>query len=323
MRVRVAAITGATGFIGSHLAERLVNGAWNVRAIVRPQSRREPSPGVESRRARLLAADLVEAFRGADVVFHLAGATTAHSARAYHEANASSTLQVAMAAREAGARLVYMSSQAAAGPAAAARPRTEDDPAAPCSPYGVSKLAGERAVEEMEGLDWTILRPVAVYGPRDRGFLPLFKLARVGFATIVGSPNDVYTLIHVSDLVAATEAAACVESAKGRVLFVGHPRPHTSREVGDAIARAVGRQVRTVVVPRPVALCAAYAGGVATFLGRPAVFDGSKYLELTAGGFACSVSRWREVLGMEPRIDIEEGFAKTAEWYRENGWLRR
>ena len=322
MRVKLAALTGATGFIGRHLVERLLADGWRVRVVQRPESGGTPPPATEAVRAPLTAAALGRAFADADAVIHLAGLTAAPNAAAYQEANAVATREVARACRETGARLVYVSSQAAAGPAPASRPATEADEARPCSAYGISKLAGERAVQETPGLEWTIVRPVAVYGPGDRGFLPLFRLASRGLATIPGDAAACYTLVHVRDLVRGLVAAAVRPEAPGEVFFLGHPALHTARSVAAALGRAVGRPVRTVLVPRPVLYAAALAGDLGARLGHPLPLDRSKYRELTSGGFACEVGKARRLLQLEPAIDLEEGFAETAAWYRDHGWIR-
>ncbi len=320
--MKAASVTGATGFIGRHLVERLAALGWQVRAVQRPESRAAAPAGVEVVRTPLRADALSAAFDGTGVVFHLAGLTAAPSAAAYHQANAVGAGEVACACRAAGARLVHVSSQAAAGPAPASHPATEAGEPRPCSAYGISKLAGERIVQGTEGLEWTIARPVAVYGPGDRGFLPLFRLARAGFSVIPGSPWACYTLLHVRDLVEGLIAAAERPEAVGEVFFLGHPVIRTARSLAAALGRTAGRPLRTVIVPRPVLYAAALAGDLGARLGLSPALDRSKYRELTAGGFACEVGKARRLLQWEARIDLEEGFAETVEWYLENGWLR-
>ena len=124
-------------------------------------------------RAPLEASALEAAFRGAEVVVHLAGVPSAVRPQTYTEVNVEGVRAVATAARQAGARLIHISSLAAAGPAPARAPRHEDDPPDPITPYGRSKLAGEGVVASTSGLRWTILRPAVVYGPGDRALLPV------------------------------------------------------------------------------------------------------------------------------------------------------
>ncbi len=255
-------------------------------------------------------------------MFHCAGRTFAATRRAFDAANVDLTREVALASQRAGARLVHISSQAAAGPAPRDRPRTETDEDSPCSPYGASKLAGERVVAGTPGLEWTILRPVAVYGPRDRAFLPLFRLARAGYLPTFGDPAVSYMLVHVHDLVRALEQAALRVEATSHVYFVGHPEPKRVDHVFDAIARAVGRHVTMVPVSAPLIHGVAWVGSLASWLGRSPSFDRSKLSELAAGGFVCRVTRAAQLLGSVPTIAVEDGMAATADWYRAKGLLR-
>ncbi|MBP1636058.1 MAG: Cholesterol dehydrogenase [Acidobacteria bacterium] len=321
MSAKRAVVTGATGFVGRHLVERLLAEGWQVAAVLRPESRGAPPPGAEVVRSPLEAAGLAPALAGAAAVFHLAGRTAAPDATAFHRANVEATREVARACREASARLVYVSSQAAAGPAPAGRPATEAGEPRPCSAYGASKLAAERAVQGVAGLEWTIARPVAVYGPGDRGFLPLFRLAHAGWVTIAGDPAACYTLVHVSDLARMLVAQALSPAAAGETFFLGHPSLHSARTLGAALGKAAGRRVHTFAVPRPILYAAALAGDLGARLGHPLALDRSKYRELTAGGFACDVGKARRLLGAEAGIDIDTGFPETAAWYREHGWI--
>src|SRR5215475_8505553 len=156
--MRSVAITGATGFIGRHLAADLVARGVAVKAIVRPRSPHSAPPETTPVTTPLDADSLRTAFAGVDA---------AVEARTYVAVNAEGTRAVATAARDVGARLIHVSSLAAAGPAPASAPHREDDPPRPLTPYGVSKLESERIVMATSGLRSIILRPGVVYGPTD------------------------------------------------------------------------------------------------------------------------------------------------------------
>ena len=317
------AVTGATGFIGRHVIADLIARGIGVRAIVRRESRHDPPTGVAVVRAPLEPAALRDAFAGADAIVHLAGIVSALNGKAYTEVNVEGTRAVAGAAAAVGARLVHISSLAAAGPAAAASPRAEDDAPSPRTPYGVSKLEGERIVKATPGLRWTILRPAVVYGPGDRAMLPLFKLAQRGVLPLVGRVDAMYTLVHVSDLVRAITAAIDLP-AEGETLFVGHPRPVTARDILDALQLAVHRSSAVIHVPQALTRLAAAACDLAGHVvGRPLPLNRWRYVELSAEGFVCSVERLRERLGIVAVFELREGLAHTAEWYRREGWIRR
>jgi nucleoside-diphosphate-sugar epimerase len=316
------AVTGATGFIGRHVTADLVSRGIQVRSVVRPGSTHEAPDGATIIRVPLDARALVEAFAGVDAVVHLAGVVTALDPIDYAAVNIEGTREVARAAAAAGARLVHISSLAAAGPAPATAPRTEDDAPSPCTPYGRSKLEGERLVVATPGLRWIILRPGVVYGPGDRAMLPVFKCADRGLLPLVGRLDAAYTFVHVSDVVRAI-SAAITAPVDGEIMFVGHPRPVTAREILETVRRSVGRPATIVRVPQAITRAAAAACDlVARGIRRPLPLNRWRYVELSADGFTCCVERLRERLGIVAAIGLGEGLAQTAAWYRQQGWIR-
>ena len=301
---RRVAVTGAGGFIGRHVTAALAARGDVPVPIARPF--RVPA--------------LVEAFRGVDSVVHLAGIVSAVHERDFVAANVDGTRAVAEAAGIAGIRLIHVSSLAAAGPAPFSAPRSEGDLSAPITPYGRSKLEGERVVLATPGLRWTILRPGVVYGPGDRAMLPLFRYAALGMLPLVGRADAAYTFIHVRDAVRAILAAVDVDARL--VLFVGHPRPVTTRRLLEAVRANTGDKARIIRVPLALTRVAAAFGDVFGLItGRPATINRRRYTELASPGFVCRVDRLREMLGVEARIDLEQGIAETAGWYRAEGWL--
>jgi nucleoside-diphosphate-sugar epimerase len=325
-------VTGATGFIGRHLVANLVDRGIEVRAIVRssPANRPKASRGDEGLvlhrdvtvvRSGLERAALTDAFRDVDAVVHLAGVVSALRDQEYFAVNVEGTRAVAQAAQAGGVRLIHVSSLAAAGPAPASSPRSEDDPAAPVTPYGRSKLESERVLAAMPGLRWIVLRPGVVYGPGDRALLPLFQFAKRGVLPLVGRPTAAYTLIHVSDLVRAIMAALDSDVDR-QAIFAGHPRPATGRELLEGVRSAVDRTARIIRVPMALTRLAAIAGDIAGAIrGRPLVLNGRRYVDLSAEGFVCRVDRMRDRLGIVAEIDLAPGLAHTAAWYTQEQWL--
>ena len=300
------AVTGASGFIGSNLTAHLSARGDLVRPVPRPFDR----------------PDLVDTLRGCDVVIHLAGVISAVREDEYAIGNVTAARLVAEAARACGARLVHISSLAAAGPAPPRAPRVEDDADAPITAYGRTKLAGERAIKGVMGLPWTILRPGVVYGPRDRAVLALFRMARAGMLPLVGRETAAYTMIHVADAVRAIEAAVDRADASGETMFVGHPEPVTARALVEGVRDAAGGSAAIVSVPQLVLWIAAVAGeAIGTLRGKPAVINRRRYDELNAAGFVCRVDRLRDRLGVVAEIGLRDGLAQTAAWYRSQGWL--
>lgn len=292
-----------------------------VRAVVRPESRHSLPAGATVIRAALDAPTLRIAFDDVDAVVHLAGIVSTSEDRTYTAVNVEGTRAVAEATRAAGARMIHVSSLAAAGPAPASHPRGESDPPAPVTPYGRSKLESERIVSSLVGLDWMILRPGVVYGPGDRAMLPLFRLAKLGVLPLVGRGDAAYTVVHVGDVVRTIEAALAPGGGND-TLFVGHPRPVTARELVTAVRTAVGRPAFIVPIPMALAgMAAPVCDAVGRIIGHPLALNRARYAELMAEGFVCRVDRLRDRLGVVAEIDLREGLAETAAWYRQWGWL--
>lgn len=268
-RGRRVAVTGATGFIGRHVSARLAALGTDVRAIVRSRGRLAALPNLTIVQAPLEPSALAAAFAGVDAVVHLAGVVSTVRLHEYADVNVGGTRAVAAAAFAAGARLIHVSSLAAAGSASPASPRREEDPSRPLTPYGRSKLESEQHVAALQGLQWTILRPSVVYGPGDRAMLPLFRFARYGVLPLIGRRDAAYTFIHIHDVLRAIEAALAAP-ALFETVFVGHPQPVTARQLLAGIQTAVGRPAAMVPIPDALMRIAAMAGeATGKIVGRP------------------------------------------------------
>ena len=324
---RTALITGATGFVGSHLARRLAAAGWSVRALVRSSSdtRDLQALGAELFTGGLADADvLTRAAAGAEAVFHLAAATVAPDAAGYEAANAEGTRNVVrgvIAAAPRPRRLVYLSSYAACGPAPDGRPRRMDEPPEPVSTYGRSKLAGETAVHEAaaQGVETVILRAPAVYGPGDRALLPYFRLVKRWVAPAPAGPERRVHLVYVEDLAVALARAA---DAPAGTYAVAEPVEHPWGAVVQQVALAMGR--RPLRIPLPPALVRA-AGGLAErfggMLGGAGVFNREKAEELLASAWVCDLAGSEALLPRGEATPLAEGIGRTARWYREHGWV--
>jgi dihydroflavonol-4-reductase len=323
---RLVAVTGATGFLGSHLVERLVARGDRVRCLVRGTSRVEQLDrlGVELATAPLEDPDALRAaVEGADVVFHVAGLIKALHAREYVDVNVVGTRNVARACATASSRprrLVLVSSQAAGGPGLPRRPRREDDRPRPVSAYGQTKLGAEReALAVADRLEVAIARPSTVDGPRDEALRPLFRVVSHGIAPAL-SADPAISLIHVRDLVDLLLVLAEHPSAVGRAYFAAGPALRLDEIVG-LIGEAFDLDPWRIPVP-PVALVGA---GVAADLlsaatGRVRPFGRRKALELLHSGWVCSTARAEAELGFRAETPHAQGVRETARWYRERSW---
>jgi nucleoside-diphosphate-sugar epimerase len=303
------------------LCEAFRDAGWNVRAIVRPGSRKPLPENISAAESPLEPEPLAAAVAGASLLIHSAALVRAATDEEIERVNVGGTRAAVHAANASGARLLLISSQAAMGEGSTDRPVREDDEPHPMTGYGRSKLAAEAIVRSEARGAWTIVRPSAVYGPRDRGFLPLFRLASRGIFLMVASPATAFTFIHVEDLVPAIVLAATDDRAAGGTFFLGHPEPGTADGLLRSLASAYGRTYRPIPVPAPIIRLAGVAGDLCWKLGlRPAV-DSARASEMRASGFVCSVDRVRESLGFTASRRLPDGVAQTARWYRDRGWV--
>lgn len=322
-------LTGATGFIGSHLLEALASTGEEVRCLVRRPGPANSPVGSRFHHADFRQPDLGVAdsvFDGVDTVYHLAGATRAVSAAAFQEANVAITQRLIDRVSRTGCpRFVYISSQAAAGPSpSASRSLTEEDAPAPIEAYGRSKLAAEKVVHNRaSAVPVTIVRPVAVYGPGDHDFLSMFRLVRRGVAIYPGIRDATVTTIFVDDLVRGIIAAARAPAAVGKTYFMGHPNSATWREIYAAAAEVAGRKrLREVDVPLPLVRIGALAGDLLGFVTRrPPLLTSGKATLAAPRYWTCSSDRAARDFGFTATTSLPEGLRATYDWYLRYGWL--
>jgi nucleoside-diphosphate-sugar epimerase len=320
------AITGATGFIGVNLLEALGGAGMRPKVLVR-DARRLPAHlagGVDAIPGDLGdRAALVRLCAGAGTVLHLAGLVRAPDEAAFDRANRVGTATLVAALEEVapGARLVHLSSLAATGPSLDPGGRDPDDEPRPVSAYGRSKLAGEREAMRHGG-PWTVLRPPAVYGPRDIDILQFFRLVARGVVPLPSGERFV-TTVYVADVVRAVLAAAA-GAAQGRVLHLGEPTPRTMVELIAAMAAAGGVRARTIAVPPWVLRAAGRAGDVLQRVGfRKIAMTSDKAGELLSRHWTARTAGSLEVLGLPGYVGFAQGAGVTWAWYRQQGWVPR
>ena len=329
----IAVVTGSSGFIGSHLVDALHERGATVRALVRADSR----PASRDSRVACFTADLLDdrsvrecpVWSGATHVFHVGGVTKRRTLAQFRDGNVVPTANIlaALAAREPQVRrVVLVSSQTAAGPAESAdRPVREDDPPRPVEAYGRSKLEAEQATRRYaDTLPITILRPSAVYGPRDADFLNIFKQATNRIAVHAAPRDQEMSIVHVRDLVNAILLAADAPVAKGRTYFVGSSVPVSWKDLYAAVAALSGTRSIELQLPGPVLSLAGRAGSAFSLItGRAALVNSNKVALARPQWWLCDSTRIRNELGWREEIALQAGLRETYLWYLHAGWLRR
>ena len=276
------------------------------------------------------AEGLEKAVQGVDLIFHVAGVVSAKNREDFFSANAEGTRNLLDAVRRSGSRpkrFIYVSSLAAAGPSKPDRPNLEGDACNPVSDYGFSKLAGEQAVLDCRSeLSVCIVRPPAVYGPRDRGIYTFFQAIQAGFLPLLGMEKPDprrYSFVHVDDLVQGIVKSALVEQvASGEVFYISGDQEFSWEEALLLISN--GLEKRAIPLRLPIfamkgagALCSAFSKAS----GKVLPFSLDKVKEIEALAWTCSNKKAKDLLGFEPYWTLERGISHTARWYRENGWL--
>ena len=328
MSAPLAVVTGASGFVGSHVVDELIRNGARVRCILRSSSPTRWLDGKPVEIARVPLSDaghLAEAVRGARWIVHAAGLTHARSAREFQDVNVGGTEQMLRAAVAAGPeleRFLLVSSQAAAGPSGDGKPVTEGERAEPVSTYGTTKLRAERlALLLRDRVPVTVVRPPAVYGPRDEAFLKYFAAVKRHLLPML-KPGGRFSVVHAEDLARAVWLALTHPAAKGKVYFVAEPDQTDYAEFGRLVVEAMG--VRALSFSPPIWLL--HAGAIAgefwgMILRRPPLLSREKIKEITAGDWICSSAKIRAELGWEPQVTLADGLRRTAAWYREAGWV--
>lgn len=267
-----------------------------------------------------------EAVKDVDLVFHLAGATTAVKEKIYFEVNALGTENLIQACIEQNSHLkkfILLSSQAAAGPCQSGGRKKESDPCEPVSAYGKSKLLGEKlALSRAHEFPLLILRPCAVYGPRDKGFYTLFKCLCRHIKPCLSDPDQRISLCYVQDLVRGILLAAEAPTETGEIFFLSDGRDYRLAEMGNILAQAIGVSALPVRLPKQVLFgMAFFAECVAGISGKPSIMSRGKVQEMIQKNWRCDITKARALLGFEPRIFLPRGAELTVAWYKKERWL--
>ncbi|OGW68507.1 MAG: hypothetical protein A3J72_04610 [Nitrospirae bacterium RIFCSPHIGHO2_02_FULL_40_19] len=322
-----ALITGASGFIGSHLAEELSKRGYEVACIVRKTSDLKWLSGFDIKLINGDCADkdsLNNCVKGYDYVFHLAGLTKTNCKEDFYSVNTKGTenlIEAVVKNNSEVKRFVYLSSLSAFGPKVNANLPNEKDNPLPVSDYGKSKLRGEKAVLGCsDRIPISILRPSAVYGPRDKELFLFFKLIKRGIMPYWGDGQT--SLVYVDDLINAIILSAEKESAVGRTYFISDGIVYSNNEIINEIASALNVKVFMIKLPKPILLPIGFlSDGISKIMGKSTMVNSDKIKELMHTDWICDITKAKDDLCFQPRVGIKKGIKWTADWYKIHRWL--
>lgn len=322
-------VTGGTGLVGSHLIELLIQNGYQVSCLVRDPARLRWLAGQNVTLIRgdcSLPESLGPAVKEASLIFHVAGVTKARRPKEFYDVNHVGTRNLLDACLRFGRdikKFILVSSLAAAGPSPDGRPVTDADEPNPVSDYGRSKqLAEQEALRCRDRLPVVILRPSAVYGPRDTDMFELFRWASRGVWIELAGGDRFINPCFVLDLATALLRSAQKKTRSGDIYFVAEEKQYSWSEFKAVLASTGNVKARTVTLPYWAAYLVALGTEAASLLSlKPAVTSRQKIREAVQKYWICDVSKIKKDLGFEAEYPLTKGLSITWKWYRENGWL--
>lgn len=323
-------VTGATGFIGSHLVDALLDNGCEVHCLVRTSS---DLKWLQKDRITCHVTDLFDpeipesCLNGLEHVFHCAGLTTSRTRAEYFEVNANACrtlFEKLLPAANGLKSVVHLSSLAAVGPSADAnRPVDETSPCAPVTHYGHSKLAGEKIALEYAGrLPIMVIRPPVVYGAREVNFFTWLQKLNQGWFIRVGNETRHLSIVHVNDLVRAMLAAAGSSIRGDRVFFVTDGEIYNWEEVARIGSGILGNRARSLTIPLSVIRFAARLAEIkSSFTGKPALLDRQRVIDIRQTAWTASSENFFRTFSFQPEYKLQRGLEVTLDWYKKHGWL--
>jgi nucleoside-diphosphate-sugar epimerase len=329
MKKRVL-ITGASGFVGFHLINEAVAADLEVYAAVRSSSDTEHLEDLPIHYVQLNYASVDELAKilseiQFDYIIHAAGTTKAKTAAEYNKVNAQYTMNLALAILGMAKpieKFVFVSSLAAIGPLETLNGQIEDDTKPqPVTNYGKSKVLAETYLRELPDLPLVIIRPTAVYGPREKDILILFKSINKGIEPYIGSFKQQFSFVYVKDLAHIIVKALTIDT-KHKTYNVSDGHVYNRYALANVTKELLNK--RTLKFHLPVVT----VGALASLMDRlyknkkeTPTLNKEKMAELTAVNWACNIQTMREDFGFTPQFNLKQGLAETLKWYKNNNWL--
>ena len=325
----ISVVTGASGFVGSHLVDKLISEGHNVKCILRKTSSKRwlDNKPVEIIDCGLFDRDKLKVvLKDADYLYHVAGVVKSKDDEGYIKGNVETTrvlLETLCEVNPKIKRVVIISSQTACGPSLDGSPCTEETLEHPITRYGKSKYEQERLAKQfMERLPITIIRPSAVYGERDTEIFLFFKTYKQGLMGLIGFDKKKVNIVHVDDLVKGIYLASVTEASKGQTYFIGSEVHYNWDQIGDVCHKAFGKKALTVKIPHFIVYAvAAVAQFFSMFSSSAATFNIEKARDFVQSNWTCDVSKAVKELGYHQAVSLEAGMTRTIDWYCAMKWL--
>ncbi len=325
-----ALVTGSTGFIGSHIVERLVARDYRVSCLIRKSTKIDYIDGLPVDFVNADYGDIESlrpAVEGVDYIFHIGGVTKAKDKRLYFLGNHETTRSLLAAVNKYNPgikRFVLASSLTAVGPGTGTEPVDESIPYHPITTYGRSKMEAEKeCLANASSVPVTIIRPPAVYGPRDKDIFEFFNSVSKHFLPLSGFGRKILSFVHAYDLADGIIAAAEHPKAAGQVYFISNEEVYDWKMLGDLAKKALKTWAITARIPHFLLYTAAgISEFVARIQGKAALMNIEKARDGVQSNWLCSPAKAFNDLGFKTRLSLEEGVANTIEWYKKNGWIK-
>jgi len=323
-----AFVTGATGFLGSHLVDLLLSEGHDVTCLVRRSSNLR---WLQNKKVQCVEGDLFPENAGlrgglqdADWCFHVAGLISSPDPQKYYQVNAGGTrhcLDACLRAAPNLKRFVLVSSIAASGPSPNGKSMDETMTPNPSTEYGKSKLEAEKiALSYQSKLPISIIRPPAIYGPRDTMIFPVFKMARKGFFVVPSDKKILITMAYVEDVAGACFWAAQSERANGETYFIADGDSYRWHDIADTLANIFYRKVRKIPVFKSIMWPIAFAEEkrAQLFGKKPRLHRGQ--IRQFFRSWCFNIDKIKKA-GFTPKFNLESGMKTTVAGYRQMGWL--
>lgn len=325
-----AFVTGATGFVGSHLVDLLLENGFEVSCLKRKTS---SVKWLEGKKITYIDGDLYSnealemAVKDVDYVFHVAGVVKAKNKEGFEKGNNLATKNLVEITARVNPNLkkfVHVSSLAVCGPNLGKEPLTEDYIPRPITTYGRTKREAEKEVLKFrDKIPVVIVRPPAIYGPRDTEILVYFKTFQGGLNSIIGFDDKYLSLLHVKDVVMGIYLAAIKETKSGSVYFIASDKEYNWDEIGRAASKVMNKRAIKIRIPHFIV----YTVGAITeffykFSKNAPTLNLEKCLDITRSGWFASNLKAKKELGFTQSFPLDDGFSDTYEWYKKNGWLK-